>query len=125
MSQVTIEAVAAMTHEANRILQRIGDQSVDPPWDKLPADAWQIEASIKGVKAVLAGETDPAAEHERWYKVRYAQGWRWGKVRNSDLKQNPAMVPYHNLPSWQQAKDVVRIAIVMSMAQYLPRESET
>jgi class 3 adenylate cyclase len=44
--------------------------------------------------------------HEAWANQRKAEGWRWGKVHNGDLKQHPCLVAYDQLP--ESEKDVDR-----------------
>jgi hypothetical protein len=51
-----------------------------------------------------------APEHERWYAERRRQGWRYGPVRDEQRKENPAMVPWDELPESQRSKDRTAIS---------------
>ena len=39
-------------------------------------------------------------------------GWTYGPEKNPDLKQHPCLVPFHELPREQQAKDYIFRAVV-------------
>jgi hypothetical protein len=48
-------------------------------------------------------------------KQRTDAGWKWGPVRNEETKENPAMVPYTDLPPHQRAKDAALKAMVATI----------
>jgi hypothetical protein len=43
--------------------------------------------------------------HNEWMNLRKNQGWTWGPKRNDDLKKNPCMVPYSDLPEAEKEYD--------------------
>ncbi|MBR5299220.1 MAG: hypothetical protein IKU36_03095 [Bacteroidales bacterium] len=43
--------------------------------------------------------------HEIWAENRQKEGWTYGPVRNDELKQNPDMVPYSQLPEGEKEYD--------------------
>lgn len=43
--------------------------------------------------------------HEIWAENRQKEGWTYGPVRNDELKQNPDMVPYSQLPDSEKEYD--------------------
>lgn len=43
--------------------------------------------------------------HDVWAKGRIAQGWTYGKARNDELKQNPCLLPYDELPNSEKEYD--------------------
>ena len=43
--------------------------------------------------------------HEVWSKMRLEEGWVYGEKRNDDLKTNPCLVPYEELPEEEKAYD--------------------
>ena len=43
--------------------------------------------------------------HEVWAKMRLEEGWVYGEKRNDDLKTNPCIVPYEDLPEEEKAYD--------------------
>lgn len=44
-------------------------------------------------------------EHERWYQDRHEHGWRYGKVKNIELKTNPSLVHWSGLPEEEREKN--------------------
>lgn len=66
MKTLTIAAIAAICHEANRILcLHTGDNS-QQAWDN--AEEWQRSSAIKGVEFRLANPNASAgAQHESWF----------------------------------------------------------
>lgn len=43
--------------------------------------------------------------HEVWAAGRIKEGWRWGNVRNDQLKTHPCLVPYEELPESEREYD--------------------
>ena len=43
--------------------------------------------------------------HEVWAAGRIKEGWRWGTVRNDQLKTHPCLVPYEELPESEREYD--------------------
>lgn len=99
-----IEDVARICHEANRIYcQTIGDNSQDVWWD---APQWQRDSAINGVRfKVDKPDSSPEESHENWLKVKEADGWKYGEVKDADLKTHPCFRPYGELPVEQRVKD--------------------
>lgn len=111
LGDMTVEEVAALCHEVNRIYcLSIGDTS-QPTWDEAPG--WQQSSAINGVIFHLENPgAGPAASHENWLKEKTEQGWVYGPVKDPDLKQHPCCVPYEELPAVQRYKDSLFVAIV-------------
>lgn len=107
--------IARVVHEANRgWCEAHGDQS-QVSWDLAPA--WQRESCINGVQFVLANPgAGDAAQHDNWSRVKLADGWTYGPVKNADAKRHPCLVPFDQLPPEQQAKDRLFRAIVLALA---------
>jgi hypothetical protein len=59
-----------------------------------PFDTSRIELSLdlQKLTELLARNT-----HDIWAAARLADGWRYGKARNDQLKQHPCLVPYEDL----------------------------
>lgn len=102
--QNDIEVAAKAAHEMNRAYcQAIGDDS-QPAWEEAPQ--WQKDSAIAGVKFHIANpDADPAASHQSWLDQKVADGWKYGPVKDVDLKEHPCCVPYDELPTEQKAKD--------------------
>jgi len=97
---------AEASHEANRkYCQSIGDDS-QPAWKDAPQ--WQRDSAISGVKAIRDNpNTTPEQSHEGWLKVKVADGWKYGPVKDPAKKEHPCMVPYSELPEEQRKKDEI------------------
>ncbi len=111
-----VEACARAAHEANRAYCiAIGDDS-QPSWERAPD--WQQSSARNGVDGALAGNT-PEQSHEIWLAEKVATGWKYGPVKDPDLKEHPCMVPYADLPAEQRAKDALFLAVVRAVASAL------
>lgn len=105
-----IVKAARLCHEVNRAYCRsIGDDS-QPAWEDAPQ--WQKDSAINGVEFHLENETTSEQSHENWLKVKEAEGWIYGPVKDPEKKEHPCMVPYNELPIEQRTKDFLFKAIV-------------
>lgn len=115
---ILLEDIAKTAHEVNRAFcAAFGDHS-QPSWEDAPE--WQTGSAIAGVKFHLHNpDAGPAASHESWLKVKEAEGWKWGPVKDVEKKEHPCYVPYDQLPVEQKAKDYLFTAVVHSMKELL------
>jgi hypothetical protein len=111
-----IAACAQAAHEMNRIYCEANGDPSQPGW--AGAEEWQRDFSIKGATQALAGDT-PEKQHEQWSADKLAAGWKLGPVKDPGKKEHPCLVPYGELPPWQQRKDSLYIATVRAMASAL------
>ena len=44
-------------------------------------------------------------EHERWMQVKLADGWKFARKTNKDMKLNQCLVPWSELPEEEREKD--------------------
>lgn len=110
-----IDKIAEVAHEINRAYcQAIGDDS-QLPWDNAPV--WQRESARAGVDLHLMGNFGPEASHLAWMKQKREDGWQYGPVKDPEKREHPCLVPFHELPREQQAKDYLFRAVVHSMAK--------
>lgn len=114
MSSKYIKDIAKICHDTNRsFCESIEDYS-QLPWEI--CEKWQRESAINGVKFQIDNPDLPAsASHENWLKVKEAEGWVYGPVKDPQLKQHPCMVPYNELPVAQRRKDYLFKAVVHAM----------
>lgn len=104
------EIIARVIHEANRALQQaLQDPAPSPSYDDAPD--WQLLPLREGVSAALDGVT-PQELHEQWMGDKFANGWRYGPVKDAEAKTHPCLVPYDDLPTEQRAKNDLFLAIV-------------
>lgn len=109
-------AAAMAAHEANRAFCiAIGDNSQEP-WESAPE--WENDSSVKSVAHVLEGAT-PKRLHEKWLAEKIADGWTVGPVKDAEKKEHPSLVPYHELPWQERAKDGLLIAVVLAVTTAL------
>jgi hypothetical protein len=113
-----LEAMARAAHEVNRAYCIAMDDKSQQPWEQAPE--WQRQSAYKGVDGVLAGN-GPKESHESWLREKEATGWKYGPVKDAELKEHPCMVPYADLPPRQKAKDALFVGTVLAMAQALGR----
>ena len=109
-----IGIIAAATHMANRAYCiGIGDNS-QPTWEDAPE--WQRKSAVLGVAGALSGNT-PEQSHQGWLREKEADGWKYGPVKNPELKEHPCFVPYTELPPEQKLKDTIFITTAKSIAK--------
>jgi len=115
---MTTKDIAKVAHELNKAYcESIGDNP-QPEWDNAPE--WQQSSAVNGVKFHLDNpDALPSASHESWLKQKTEEGWKYGEVKNPDLKEHPCFVPYHELPKEQQAKDFIFRQTVHSLKPFL------
>lgn len=112
---MTINYIAAVCHEANRMFCKSQDDHSQPHWEDAPD--WQKESATKGVQFNIANPDAPAsASHDSWLEQKRADGWQYGEVKDAEAKTHPCFVPYDELPKEQQAKDHLFKAIVGALA---------
>lgn len=112
---MTIEEIAKVCHEANRVYcASLGDYS-QRYW--IDAPEWQRKSAINGVQFhIQSPDAGPSGSHESWMKEKVADGWKCGPVKDAEKKEHPCIVPYDQLPQTQQLKDSLFIAIVHSLS---------
>lgn len=113
--EIDIEAIAQAAHRANRqYCFFLGDNS-QVPWDEAPQ--WQRDSAVNGVRYAIDNDY-PAPElmHENWMKVKLAEGWVYGEIKDPEKKQHPCIVPYEQLPEAQRIKDELFRYVVRTCA---------
>jgi hypothetical protein len=105
-----VEQIAKICHEVNRAYCKgIGDDS-QPSWEDAPD--WQKQSAINGVSFHFDHpEATPRNSHESWLREKEAAGWKYGPVKNPELKEHPCFVSYDELPQEQKIKDDLFTAI--------------
>lgn len=115
--EAMIEACARAAHEANRAYCfAIGDTS-QVAWELAPE--WQKSSAREGVRGVIDHGNGPEESHASWLRVKEADGWVFGKVKDAEKKQHPCMVPYSELPEEQRQKDQIFVQTVRAVAAAL------
>lgn len=106
-----IQIIAKACHEVNRAFcAAIGDNS-QVPWEEAPE--WQREATFAMVKFRQENPEAPtSATHDEWADAKIRDGWVYGPVKDAETKTHPCILPFEELPTEQQAKDVLIAAVI-------------
>lgn len=111
--------VAMVAHEVNKAYcEATGDLS-QPAWTEAPD--WQVESAVAGVAFHRGNkEAGPSASHDNWMAQKIKDGWVVGPVKDAEKKTHPALVPFDQLPHYQQVKDHLFRAVVHAMGELNP-----
>ena len=103
--------IAKVCHQANKAYcESQGDLS-QPDWADAPD--WQAQSAINGVEFRLENpDAGPDATHNNWSAEKISDGWVYGDVKDAEKKTHPCLVPFDQLPLFQQKKDKLFSAIV-------------
>jgi hypothetical protein len=114
MNEKMIVFIAMVCHQANKAWCSANGDHSQVDWEN--AEQWQKDSAINGVKFKienpLAGDD---AQHNNWMKEKIADGWVYGEVKDAEAKTHPCIVPYNELPEFQQKKDALFSAIVNAL----------
>lgn len=111
---MNILEIAAICHEANRMLCLAAGDTSQPQW--MHAPTWQRESAVHGVEEIAAGRITRADQsHESWMAQKLADGWVYGEVKDAEAKTHPCLVPYEQLSEHDRAKDDLFYAIATTM----------
>lgn len=109
--QMLIIAIAMACHQANKVWCEINGDASQKDWHQ--AEEWQRESAIKGVEFRLANpDAGKDTQHNAWMKDKVDAGWVYGEVKDAEAKTHPCIVPFEQLPEFQQKKDALFCAIV-------------
>lgn len=111
MNTEQIEKIARLCHEVNKKWCEINDDFSQKSWEE--AEEWQREAAITGVKFRLDNpNAKDSASHDTWMKDKLEQGWVYGEEKDGEKKTHPCLVPFEELPDFQQKKDKLFCLVV-------------
>ena len=106
-----IIGIAIMCHEANKVWCEMNGDNTQEQW--LLAEQWQRDSAIKGVEfRMINYNGGPDAQHKAWMADKVKEGWVYGEKKDAELKTHPCLVPFDQLPEFQQKKDKLFVAIV-------------
>lgn len=108
--------IASVCHEANKAWCEANADYSQKHWDE--AEQWQIYSALKGVEFRLANpDAKEDAQHNAWMKDKVDAGWVYGEEKDANLLTHPCIVPFDQLPLFQQKKDKLFCAIVDALKQ--------
>lgn len=106
-----IATIATICHQANKAWCETEEDYSQKDWAE--ARDWQRESAITGVKFRLEHpDAAESAQHDAWSKDKLESGWVYGEVKDAEKKTHPCLVPFDELPEFQQKKDKLFCAIV-------------
>lgn len=110
--QLKIMTIAKVCHDANTAWCAANGDNSQHYWSG--AADWQKNSAIKGVEFRLnnPNASNEEAQHEAWMADKIKDGWVYGQEKNEHLKTHPCLVPFNELPIFQQKKDKLFCAIV-------------
>lgn len=109
-----IVVIAAMCHAVNKAWCEANGDDSQNEWEN--AAGWQRESAIKGVEyAINNPESGDDAQHNAWMADKIADGWVYGLEKDPSKKTHPCIVPFEQLPEFQQKKDKLFRAIVNAL----------
>jgi hypothetical protein len=67
----------------------------------------QFNSLLDGVKySDKHPNTTLEQNHENWMKMKVSQGWKYGPIKDFNLKTHPDLVPFNDLPEIEKRKDI-------------------
>ena len=103
--------IAVVCHQANKAWCEVNSDFSQEDWGD--AEEWQRESAIKGVQFRFENpDAGESAQHDAWSKDKVEDGWVYGTEKNTYEKTHPCLVPFDELPEFQQKKDRLFCAIV-------------
>lgn len=117
-----LSTIAMLCHSINAAYCLSQGDDSQPSWGDAPDD--QKKSIEYGVQLHLENpETTPEQSHESWLSQKEAEGWKYGEVKDVELKEHPCFRPYDELPVEQKAKDYLFKAMV-HLVKDLPEPEE-
>jgi hypothetical protein len=114
MNEVNVMQIAVVCHQANKAWCEANEDYSQKDWEQ--AEDWQRDSAIKGVEFAIANpDAGDSAQHDAWSADKVADGWFFGDVKDPVKKTHPCLVPFDQLPEFQQKKDRLFRAIVNSL----------
>ena len=114
---MNIEEIAKVAHEINKAFcEAFGDES-QVSWDDAPD--WQRSSALNGVAYHIEHpDAKPSHSHDCWMEEKLFHGWKYGPVKDEELKEHPCIVAFDDLPKEQQAKDFLFRQVVHSLKDF-------
>ena len=103
--------ICRVVHEALRAFKAGIGQADLPTWKRAPK--WMKSATRDSVLSVIQNPDQTSKfQHEQWVAQKRADGWKYGKTKDTKAKTHPLLIPYEELDPNEQLKDALLIATV-------------
>jgi hypothetical protein len=108
------EIIAPICHQANKAWCEANGDYSQKDWAQ--AEPWQRQSAINGVQFKLDNpNAGHDAQHNSWMAEKVADGWVYGETKDAVAKTHPCIVPFDQLPEFQQKKDALFCAIIEAL----------
>lgn len=105
------EIIAPVCHAANKAWCEASGDWTQKDWNE--AEQWQKDSAIKGVQFRIDNpNAGHDAQHNAWMADKIADGWVYGIKKDAEAKTHFCIVPFEQLPKFQQQKDILFCAVV-------------
>lgn len=105
------EIIAPICHAANKAWCEANGDYSRKDWNE--AEQWQRDSAVKGVQFRIDNpDAGHDAQHNAWMEEKVNDGWVYGDTKDAEAKTHPCIVPFDQLPTFQQKKDGLFCAIV-------------
>lgn len=106
-----LKQIAYMCHQVNKAWCEANGDFSQKDWDQ--AEEWQRQSAVSGVSFRLNNpNAKEDSQHNAWMNDKINDGWVYGETKDADKKTHPCIVPFNQLPLFQQKKDTLFCAIV-------------
>jgi hypothetical protein len=103
--------IASICHEASKAWGEANGYFYQKSWEE--TEDWLKESTVAGVVFRLSNpDAAPSVMHDNWCNDKISQGWVYGETKDDKKKTHPCLVPFEELPLFQQKKDKLFSAIV-------------
>jgi hypothetical protein len=111
ISQKLLYILAESCHEVTKVLSEQVLSEDKKEWKLIDskAKARMINAVQRAIEKKI---TDPAIAHEDWMADMIKEGWTHGEEYSEENKTHPCLVHYADLPTGQQTKDELYLAVL-------------
>ncbi len=104
-------SIASVCHEANKAFCEANGDNSQLDWGA--AEQWQRDSAIVCVEFRLNNpDAGHDSQHNAWMEDKIKDGWVYGDTKDAEAKTHPCLVPFNDLPEFQQKKDALFCAIV-------------
>ena len=115
MNKIELDRIGRTVHTALSAWNEAHGEDGYAAWDTLSAGDKQ--STFSSVQFVIDNpRADPGAQHDQWLRQKHDDGWTYNKQRDNAKKHHPMLVPFGELPEFEQRKDALLNAVVRALS---------
>lgn len=108
--------IAKVAYQANKAYCESEGDFSQQEW--ADAEDWQQKSHYNGVVFRMENPSaGPDAQHNAWMEDKLKDGWKYGPEKDPEKKEHHCIVPFDQLPEFQQKKDELFSSIVDALLQ--------